>query len=247
MGEAGGSSQGPEAIASFLRTTNPLLLVGGQAVNLWALHYRERVADLAPFVSRDVDVLGDRAVLEEIAWSAGEKPQYFSLKPPSNEVGVVVAKGRNNEPLLIEVLRYVHGVSNEELQDPEYIFEIGTEGIHVRIPGPVALLKAKVANVADLPQKGRQDERHVCILARILPGYWLDLVAAVGNGEIKERVLIDRLEHAYGIVRSKTGENVFSRLQVPRQDLFAGLEAFDLPKLKRFLEKRLSGLSDYMS
>lgn len=55
MAEAGKSSQAPEAVASFLRTENPVLLVGGQAVNLWALHYRERVAELAPFVSRDVD------------------------------------------------------------------------------------------------------------------------------------------------------------------------------------------------
>ena len=36
------------------------LLVGGQAINLWALYYENRTKNLAPFVSRDVDILGDR-------------------------------------------------------------------------------------------------------------------------------------------------------------------------------------------
>lgn len=49
----------PAAFASVLAAKEPLLLVGGQAVNLWALYYGERTADLAPFVSHDVDVLGD--------------------------------------------------------------------------------------------------------------------------------------------------------------------------------------------
>lgn len=241
MAEAEKSSA-PEAVASFLRTATPVLIVGGQAVNLWALHYRERVMDLAPFVSRDVDILGNRAVLEEIARSAGRKPQYFPLKPPSNEVGVVIARDRNDDPLLIEVLRYVHGVSNRELQEPEYIFEIGTEGTRVRVPGPVALLKAKVANVADLKQEGRQDERHVRILARILPGYWRDLFGAVEKDELTERVLINYLEGTLGIVQSKKGKNVFSQLQIPRQELFSGLEKSDLPKVKRFQQNRLPRL-----
>lgn len=206
------------------------------------MHYRERVADLAPFVSRDVDILGDRAVLEVIARSAGGKPQYFPLKPPSNEVGVVIARDRNGDPLVIEVLRYVHGISKQELQEPEYIFEIGTEGTRMRVPGPVALLKAKVANVADLKQEGRQDERHVRILARILPGYWRDLIGAVEKGEIKERVLISYLEGAFETVQSRKGKNVFSRLQIPRQELLTGLEESELPKVKRFQEMRLSGL-----
>ena len=50
----------PEDFASLLATKEPVLLVGGQAVNLWALYYEARTVELAPFVSRDVDILGDR-------------------------------------------------------------------------------------------------------------------------------------------------------------------------------------------
>ena len=50
----------PQDFVSVLATEESLFLVGGQAVNLWALYYIERTSDLSPFVSRDLDVLGDR-------------------------------------------------------------------------------------------------------------------------------------------------------------------------------------------
>ena len=237
-------SQSPEEVASFLRSADPLMVVGGQAVNLWALHYQERVADLAPFVSRDVDILGDRTTLEAIARNVREKPQYFPIKPPSNAVGMVLARGTGGQPLLIEVLRYVHGASNEELRGSEYVFEIGPAAIPVRAPGPVALLKAKVANAADFCQKGRQDERHVRILIRVLPAYWRDLIGAVESGEIAERNLIGQIEAAFRIVQSKKGKTVLARLGILGTEVFAGLERSDLPKVQRFLEKRLSRLGN---
>ena len=41
------SERQPEEFAAVLATDEPLFLVGGQAVNLWALYYRERTAGLA--------------------------------------------------------------------------------------------------------------------------------------------------------------------------------------------------------
>lgn len=154
----------PEDFAPLLATKAPVLLVGGQAVNLWALYYESRTVALAPFVSRDVDVLGDRATLEALGKLAGAKPQFFPVKPPSNEIGVVIATDHNGLPLLIGVLPYVHGVTNEELREPVYTMAVGKT--HVQVPGPIALLQAKIANVADLTQTGRQDRRHVLILTQ---------------------------------------------------------------------------------
>lgn len=151
----------------MLATPEPVLLVGGQAVNLWALYYDSRTADLAPFVSRDVDVLGDRETLELLGKIAGKKPQVFPMKPPSNEVGVVVAQARDGSPLLVEVLRSVHGVTKEELLTPCYTMAIGAT--QVKLPSPIALFQAKLANVADIFQDGRQDARHVQILVKLMP------------------------------------------------------------------------------
>ena len=229
----------PGDFASALATAEPLLLVGGQAVNLWALYYGDRTRDLAPFVSRDADVLGDRETLEALGKLAGVRPQFFPLKPPSNEIGVVIAKDGAGAPLLVEVLRYVKGASNEELHAPAYLFGLGEDGARVRAPGPIALLRAKVANFAAINQTGRQDGRHVLILARILPAYLGDLQSSARAGRMTERKFIDFLEQLLSVVVSATGRKAWSELKIDPMTLFSSLVADGSPKVKSFLEKRL--------
>ena len=227
----------PDDFARLLATKEPVLLVGGQAVNLWALYYEARTAELAPFVSRDVDVLGDRETLKELAKLAGTKPQIFPLRPPTNEVGVVIAKDAEGEPLLVEVLRYVHGVSNEELRAPLYTMALGET--RVRVPGPIALLKAKIANVAEIAQTGRQDARHVVILDRLMPAYLLELQAAAAEGRMDERKLIELLERLLSEITTTPATRVLTQLRLDSKPFFEGLGHEKLPKLDAFLTKRL--------
>lgn len=229
----------PGDFASVLATAEPLLLVGGQAVNLWALYYADRTRDLAPFVSRDADVLGDRDTLKLLGKLAGAKPQFFPLKPPSNEVGVVVAEDAAGAPMLIEVLRYVHGASNEELREPAYLFALGETQVQVQVPGPIALLRAKVANFVDLKQTGRQDGRHLLVLARILPAYLGDLQASAREGRIAERKLVDLLEQLLAVAVSLKGRKACAELGIDRREFFAALSGDKLPKVESFLAKRL--------
>jgi hypothetical protein len=211
--------------------------VGGQAVNLWALYYETRTAAWAPFVSRDVDVLGDRETLETLGKLTGTKPQFFPVKPPTNEIGVVIAKDHSGLPLLIEVLRSVHGVSNAELREPVYTLAVGET--HVHVPSPIALLQAKIANVADLVQTGRQDARHVAILAQVVPAYLEDLQKAVIEERMEERKLIEFLERLLAVISPAKARKVFKELQLDSRSLFAGLGDDALPKLRSLVEKRL--------
>jgi hypothetical protein len=227
----------PADFAGLLGTKEPVLLVGGQAVNLWALYYHSHTAELAPFVSRDVDVLGDRETLAALGQVAGAKPQFFPFKPPTNEVGVVMAKDSHGRPLLIEVLRSVHGVSNEELREAVYTVALGD--VQVQVPGPIALLQAKIANVADIAQPGRQDARHVLILAQLLPAYLRDLQRAVVADGMPERQLIGYLKRLLGVVTTAKAKKVLVGLKIDPARWFAGLGDEKLPKLAAFLEKRL--------
>jgi hypothetical protein len=229
----------PDELADLLATKEPLHLVGGQAVNLWALHYWKRTADLAPFVSRDVDVLGDLSTLEELATHLHTKPQIFPLRPPTNTLGVVIAHDKDGDPVLIEVLKYVHGVGEDELWNPTYTFEIGSNAVAVHVPGPVALFKAKVANLADLSQAGRQDEKHVQILARLLPDYWKDLCAAVTSGKVEERKLIKHLETILAVATSSKGKTILAKVSIETIFLFKGLESANLSKVQAFIKNRL--------
>lgn len=228
----------PEDFAPLLATAEPVFLVGGQAVNVWAMYYESRTTALAPFVSRDVDVLGDRETLAALGKLAGTKPQFFPVKPPTNEIGVVIAKDKQGLPLLIEVLRYVYGVTNEELRQPAYTVALGET--RVQVPSPIALLQAKIANVADIAQTGRQDSRHVLILAQVLPAYLGDLQEAASAGRLEERKLIEFLERLLAVVTTRKAKAVLKKLELDASQLFTGLGHEKLPKLRSFLEKRLT-------
>lgn len=71
---------------------------------------------------------------------------------------------------------------------------IGAKRVRVQVPTPIALLKAKIANVADIKQDGRQDARHVVILVQLMPALLADLVSATIQGRVAERDLVDRPE-----------------------------------------------------
>ena len=229
----------PGDFADALATPQPLLLVGGQAVNLWALYYLEPTSDLAPFVSRDADVLGDQDTLKLLGQITGQKPRFFPLKPPTNEIGVVVTKDATGAPLLIEVLRSIRGATNEELRDPVYRFALGERAVQVEAPGPIALLRAKIANLIEIKQTGRQDARHVLILVRVLPRYLDELQASVRAQSMTERKLVDYLELLLATFTSKNGRKVSADLAIDAGQVFKILSAEGMPRVDAFLTQRL--------
>lgn len=229
----------PEDFSRYLATKEPLLVVGGQAVNLWALLYENKTKDLAPFVSRDVDLLGDRKVLKEIAELAGLKPNYFPLKPPSNEVGYIAPKDEANGMVVIEVLRWINGVSEDELMKASSTIGVGPKKIPVRVPSPVHLLKAKLANLATIPQKGRQDARHVLILFRLIPAYLEQLLDSVSAEVRTEREVVNLLGELLEIVTTDKNSEILEALKLTPKSLFRGLPSKGFEKIAAFKKHQL--------
>ncbi|NBB79779.1 MAG: hypothetical protein GVY36_10080 [Verrucomicrobia bacterium] len=222
-----------------MATKEPLLLVGGQAINLWALYYEGVTKDMAPFVSRDVDLLGDRKVLKEIAELAGLKPNYFPLKPPSNEVGYVAPEDATGGLVVIEVLRWVNGVSGDELLKDSVTMGIGQDQVPVRLPSPVYLLKAKLANLASINQKGRQDGRHVMILFRLIPSYFKDLIGSVNARARSERSVVYVLGALLEIVTSEENRRILDMMELEAKTLFGELPTEGFPKIAAFKKHQL--------
>ncbi|MGB0744560.1 MAG: hypothetical protein ACPGSB_08540, partial [Opitutales bacterium] len=195
---------------------------------------------LAPFVSRDVDLLGDRKMLEEIADLAGLKPNYFPLKPPSNEVGYIAPRDEADGLVVIEVLRWVNGVSGDELMKGSVLMGIGPERVPVRVPSPVHLLKAKLANLASINQKGRQDGRHLMILFRVIPQYLTQLIESVKAGDRSEREVVNILGELLEIVASDSSSEILRALQLEAKALFQGLPSRGSPKIASFKRHQLA-------
>jgi hypothetical protein len=152
------------AFAEVLNSAERPILVGGQAVNLWAEHYSPTVPELdplRPFTSKDADIFGDRAMAERIAAATNWKLTCYG-EPRTIAIAMLTKELPNEQPLLVEVINSVNGLRPRELSDPD-LLELRPGQVY-RVLSPVLLLKAKLANVARIDQARRQDVRHVQML-----------------------------------------------------------------------------------
>ena len=67
----------------------------------------------------------------------------------------------------VQFLRNVRGVSNAEITDNAVRFRRG--GVTVYFSDPITTFKAKLHNLTELPQEGRNDARHLKILRLCIP------------------------------------------------------------------------------
>jgi hypothetical protein len=150
-------------------------IVGGQAVNLWAITFLEPSDPhlSTKYASGDLDVLSTPKILDflkslEPAWRVDKIP--FWAFGDGREA---IARGLSpdNRKLLVEVIKNVHGLDAKDITGVE---EVDYAGTTYRILDPIALLKAKAANVRDFDQVGppeRHDRHHLQLVARFFPLY----------------------------------------------------------------------------
>src|SRR5271167_2933005 len=78
------------AFAEVLNSAEKLILVGGQAVNLWAEHFASAIHALnspSPYLSKYADRFGDRATAERLALATEwrltlyNEPQTIGIEP----------------------------------------------------------------------------------------------------------------------------------------------------------------------
>ncbi|MBX7246200.1 MAG: hypothetical protein K1X53_11945 [Candidatus Sumerlaeaceae bacterium] len=164
-----------QRFAPIISGTARALLVGGQAVNLWCLwsseHFEDSASELIkwlPFTSKDCDVIGDLDLLREMSQLANLPMRAFRFGQATNLIGYRHHPATPETPF-VEVLGGICGMSHADIQ--KGITEVTFESNLYRTLSPVAMLKAKLANVATIPQEKRQDLRHVQMLIPCVRAY----------------------------------------------------------------------------
>ena len=154
-------------------------VVGGQAVNLWAIAYLEQGAsDLraGSLGSKDLDILADKKVLEYLKTVPGWSFTPNNLRNFTDmRQGFLQGTSEDGRKLLVEILHSVHGLEKEELG---YVETIEHRGHPYQLLDPVVMLKAKAANVRGLKQDDdppRHDREHLQLIARCVPSYLRDV------------------------------------------------------------------------
>jgi hypothetical protein len=188
-----------------VRTNGELpIIVGGHAVNIWALTYASRLGSrlspYAPFTSKDLDLWGPKEILDSLAQKYGVK---ITLSPPrSPGIGyVMIPKG--DFQLKVELLIGVNGLRQAELENT---FDLVIQGTEVRVLDAISCLKAKIANAADIDQTNRQDVKHVQIMKICAHEFAKDLIALGNQKQVSERLVVNRLEDLREAITSPKAE-----------------------------------------
>jgi hypothetical protein len=157
--------EGLREIFINLQTANlDAVVVGGQAVNLWAYQYYEQAPELKqylPFASEDLDFYGGRVEAMLCQDVLGGKLNLNRDFDPSPNAGVLLVN-REDRVLRIDVLASVFGLNDAEVVGSALPFTGKgiLQGIQIKVLHPILCLEGKLRCLRGLPQGGRQDLKH---------------------------------------------------------------------------------------
>mgnify|MGYP001336627341 CR=1 FL=1 len=97
-------------IASKLTIDDATFVIGGQATNLWAWFYQDRVPELSSdseLTSKDIDYFGTKKAAESLALALGGKVYFPNANDMNTPNTAVVVAEVNGKKLQID---FMHGV-----------------------------------------------------------------------------------------------------------------------------------------
>lgn len=215
----------------------PVILVGGHAVNVWALSYHDRLGDLLapmrPFTSGDMDVYATRNALMQLHEDLGGR---LLLSGPREITDGTLIIGVEPDTRELDVLRSVNGLPKLDAQSA---IPLEVCGHAVPVLFPHLLLQAKLANALRLDQRYRQDIKHVNIMALVLREFLRDVVTTATAEN--EKYALQLLQKVLAIVISDNARE-FTRLHRVSFDTIMPVELISsspLRKLANFGQKGL--------
>ena len=216
-------------------------VVGGQAVNLWAISYLEREeADLraSSHGSKDLDILADKKVIDHLKTVPGWvfRPNNTKNWTDSRQ-GFLHGTSEDGRKLLVEVLHSVHGLEKSDLARVETVEHRGHQN---RVLDPAVMLKAKAANVRDLKQDDtppRHDRLHLQLIARCVPLYLRDVHQAAVRDPVIEKESLSVVSYAFKTLQNeKTARTLHAEGIAPVSLIPAELKESPLARIRAAFE-----------
>jgi hypothetical protein len=235
----------PEDFGELFSADEEPLIVGGQAVNIWATYYAaksEELAQKAPFTSIDADVILRRDEADSFAKRYGWTFNYCEdFRQPM--IGILEKKSENGD-LLVDVLRTVLGVGPKDIEKAA-LLKIN-EGKVWKVLHPITLLKAKMTNLLQLNNTRndgtqRQDDKQAILLVHICKQYLQEYAETVrSNKNLSERKLVEDFSELKRIIENKDFRKTAEKFSVPLAEAMPQVNTQDLPKLHNFFKYQIA-------
>lgn len=214
-------------------------LFGGQAVNFWAEYFdrQNRLGKLhafRPFTSRDCDVWVSAPAWKEIKHEESDR-LVFGSSPADGQLGLLTLQ---KSPLrVVDLLSGVYGIRQEDLAR---LCERAPVFSGVKVLDPIYLFLSKCHCLLGLDQTDRQDERHVRMLAIILPEYLSLLIASADVEKISDRAILREIKLLLKILGTGACRRALGQLEIDPDTLipWQRMETCGLPAVEVFVQAR---------
>jgi hypothetical protein len=233
-----------ELAAVFANSGTDLVLIGGQAVALWADEYSDNLKLDAPVLSKDIDFWGDRARLTKLARKLGTKADYPHHRVMTNLSGII--RVRVVDRLInIDVLHRVPGL--EEV-DPRRVTLPLNFGDHpILVLDPISLIASKLHNLRHFNQSGRNDLEQLKLTIQVA-GFFIEDAFRSGV-----RVGLNYCKRVFEMALHASNQNTFKKHSIkmldaiPIKAIDQLRQAQDLPsedreKLGKFIDSQWARL-----
>lgn len=234
--------------ASFTRTTLAALLkaagrsgvlVGGQALAVWVDYFGIDAswgASQEAVITRDVDFLGDRALVERVAKALPGRTVFPPRRALTALVGQVEIPQPGDTFLNVDVIHKVIGVDAEGIRKRavEIEFEQRGETIRFAVMNPVDVLRSRLANLAKLADKQTPEGVRQVRLAIQVVRHFIARVADEGDPAEGQNRALKAIEIVAKLARSAGGRKARDAFGV---DFVAAIPA-DCIKSEGFRKER---------
>ncbi len=217
----------------------PHVIVGGHAVGLWCRYYLKmgvsELLEFMPFRSKDLDLVGNMNLLEELQRRVSGK--IVRSEPRSPVLGRLEIPQPGGGFLRVEVLHTVLGLSQSEL---DRTMNVEVDGVLGRVPLPHLILKAKIANSVLIQQEGRQDVKHVRMMLICTRAFIGESLVNCREGHLSERAVVNILDEIREVLSSQEAEKSSKLWGFDYSCVwpFEQLREFKWAKIARWLEHR---------
>jgi hypothetical protein len=217
-----------------------VVVVGGQAVNLWATRYYPQCPILEqylPFASEDLDFYGGKLEAIQCSTALGGRATLNENFDPSPNTGVVLVP-RGTKQLRIDFLGSVFGLSDSEISDTALTVEGQDElsGVRLKVLHPLLCLEGKLSALNSIAQGGRQDLKHAQISTICLNAYIQEILPTE-----EPRYALKLVERIFRLSMNEDGLNAWYRYGIEVTESIPVEKIRDLSdeKWQRFCQIRL--------
>ena len=224
-------------LKSLHQTGAAFFVEGGQAVNFWAEYVDPmdpvRPLDaLRPFTSKDCDVWVSHSAWEQLKQNSGGTLRK-STSPADGQLAILTLD--QEPPLVVDLMTTVYGI---HVRDYPRLLERVLDDGTVKVLDPIYLFLSKCHCLLGLDQGGRQDERHVRMLALILPEYLSLLIASADAEKLSDRAILREIKLLLKILGTSICRRALAQLEIDPDSLipWKRMETCGLAALEVFVQ-----------